>query len=402
MRALLWVIGLFALAVALPVAARYFPGYVLLVMPAHRVELSLSFATLLLAAAFVLAYILLRALSLTVDMPARAKGFRAEQRRLRAQRSFQQALSAFFEGRYGKAERAAREALEGGEPPALCLVIAARSAHEQKHFQSRDDYLQQLEFSAPQSSYLRLMTQAELLLEDRRYHDALQTLGRLHDKHTAALRLELKAQQQAKNWDQVLSLLPQLEKRKVLEPSLLEQLRRYAQTENLKRKANDSKSLREYWERLPTEQQREPRIAAAAAQGFVALGECSGAHGIVEQSLDVEWDPSLLQLYVECLPRDARRHLERAEGWLKQHPGDPLLLLALGELCMHQELWGKARSYLEASLAVEPGHSAYVRLGRLLERIGKPEEASQAYRRGLELTLEQLKLSTGGRRRVPS
>ena len=38
MRALLWVIGLFALAVALPVAARYFPGYVLLVLPAHRVK----------------------------------------------------------------------------------------------------------------------------------------------------------------------------------------------------------------------------------------------------------------------------------------------------------------------------------------------------------------------------
>ena len=82
MRALLWVIGLFALAVALPVAARYFPGYVLLVLPAHRVELSLSFATLLLGAAFVLAYILLRALSLTLEMPARAKGFRREQRRL--------------------------------------------------------------------------------------------------------------------------------------------------------------------------------------------------------------------------------------------------------------------------------------------------------------------------------
>jgi len=282
MRALLWVIGLFALAVALPVAARYFPGYVLLVLPAHRVELSLSFAALLLAAAFVLAYILLRALSLTLEMPARAKGFRREQRRLQAQRSFQQALTAFFEGRYGRAERAAREALEGGEPPALCLVIAARSAHEQKHFQSRDDYLQQLEFSAPQSSYLRLMTHAELLLEDRRYHDALQTLGKLHDKHTAALRLELRAQQQAKNWDQVLGLLPQLEKRKVLEPSLLEQVRRYAQTENIKRKAHDSKSLREYWDRLPSDLQREPRIAAAAAQGFVALGECNGAHAIVE------------------------------------------------------------------------------------------------------------------------
>ena len=49
MKALLWIIGLFALAVALPVAARYFPGYVLLVLPSHRVELSLSFAAILLA-----------------------------------------------------------------------------------------------------------------------------------------------------------------------------------------------------------------------------------------------------------------------------------------------------------------------------------------------------------------
>ncbi len=400
MRALLWVIGLFALAVALPVAARYFPGYVLLVLPAHRVELSLSFAALLVAVALVLAYILLRALSLTLSMPARAKEFRRQQRRLQGQRIFQQALTAFFERRYGRAERAAREALDTGESPALCLVVAARAAHEQKHFQARDEYLQQMEERAAHATSLRLMTQAELLLEDRRYHDALQALARLQDKPAAALRLELRAQQQAKNWDQVLALVPLLDKRKVLEPSLLEQVRRYAHTENLKRKANDSKSLQEYWEHLPAEQKRENRLAAAAARGFIALGHCTEAHAIIEQSLDAEWDPALLQLYVDCLPRDARRHLERAEGWLKQHPGDPLLLLALGELCMHQELWGKARSYLEASLAVDPSHSAYVRLGRLLERIGKPEEASQAYRRGLDLTLSHLKISTGGRRRV--
>jgi HemY protein len=401
MRALLWIVGLFAVAVALPVAARYFPGYVLVVLPTHRVELSLSFAAILLVAGFVLAYLLLRALSLTLGMPAKAQEFRRSQRRAQAQRTFQQALAAFFEGRYGRAERAARDALDAGEQPALCLVIAARAAHEQKHFQLRDEYLQQLEARAPESHYVRLMTQAELLLEDRRYHDALQALARLQDKHTAALRLELRAHQQAQNWDQVLSLLPLLDKRRVLEHSLLDQVRRYALTENLKRKAVDGKSLHEYWDRLPLEQKRESRIAAAAAQSFLALGESSEAHAVVEQSLDADWDPALLTLYVECLPRDARRHLERAEGWLKEHPGDPLLLLALGELCMQQELWGKARSYLEASLAVDPSHSAFVQLGRLLERIGKPEEASQAYRRGLELTLGQLKLTTGGRRRVP-
>ena len=149
-----------------------------------------------------------------------------------------------------------------------------------------------------------------------------------------------------------------------------------------------------------------PRIASTAASRqprrrcFIALGGCDEAHGIIEQSLEAHWDSALLPLYVQCLPRDARRHLERAEGWLQEHPGDPVLLLALGELCMQQELWGKARSYLEASLAIEPSHTAYVQFGKLLERIGKPEEASQVYRNGLELALGQLKESTGGRRRV--
>ena len=46
--------------------------------------------------------------------------------------------------------------------------------------------------------------------------------------------------------------------------------------------------------------------------------------------------------------------IERAESWLKQHPDDAALLLTLGRLCAQQELWGKAQSYLDASIAVEP------------------------------------------------
>ena len=400
MRALLWIVGLFALAVALTVAARYSPGYVLLVLPSHRVEVSLNFAVVLGLLGFVVAYALVRALSLTLTMPIRAALFRRDQQRMRARRAFQEALRAYLEGRFGRAERAARQALQQNEAVGLSLVIAARSAHELKSFQARDQYLQEMESRAPQDNYLRLMTQAELLLDDRRYHDALQALSRLQDKHTAALRLELKAQQLARNWDQVLVLLPQLEKRKVFEPALLEQFKRYAQTENLKRKALDARALREFWDKLPADDRRDSRIAAAAAQCFISLGGCDEAHRIVEESVEAHWDPTLLPLYVQCLPRDARRHLERAEGWLRGHPGDPALLLALGQLCVQQELWGKARSYFEASLAIEPSHTAYVELGKLLERIGKPEEASQVYRKGLELALGQLRDSTGGRRRV--
>jgi HemY protein len=399
MRALIWVVALFSVAVGITVAARYNAGYVLMVLPSHRIELSVNLGVLLLLAAFAGFYLLMRALALGLAMPVRAREFRRSQEQLRARRVLGEALKSYFEGRHGRAERAAQEALALGESPALALAVAARAAHELRSFQARDEYLQRMDRLAPEEGYLRAMTQAELLLEERRYHDALRALSPLQDKHTAALKLEMRAYQQARNWDQVLALLPQLERRKVFEPDVLAQLRHYAQSENLKRKALDAKTLREYWERLPPADRKDPRLSAAAAGCFIALGGCAEAHRIIEDSLDAAWDSTLLPLYVECLPRDARKHLERAEAWLKQHPADPVLLLALGLICMKQELWGKARSYLEASLAVEPSHTAYIKLGDLLDRLGKPEEAAAVYRRGLDLALVQLKECTGGRRK---
>jgi len=399
LRPLIWVIGLFALAVALTVAARYSMGFVLLVLPTHRIELSITLAAILLLLAFLALYLLARALHVALGMPGRARAYRASQERTRARRLFEDGLRAFLEGRFGRARRGSRDAAQLGEWPGLSLALAARSAHELRDYSGRDACLEQMEALAPQEVYLREVTRAELLLDERRHYDALNALARLPDVHTGALKLELKAQQLAQNWDRVLALIPQLEKRKVMEPGVVEQLRRHALTQNVRRKALDVNSLREYLDRLSAEERKDARIAAAAAQELIGLGASAEAHRLIEESLAQSWDSNLLRPYVAGLPKDARRHLERAEEWLGHHPGDAQLLLALGELCMHQELWGKARSYLEASLAVEPSHSACVKLGQLLERVGKSDEASQVYRRGLELALAQLQDATGGRRR---
>jgi len=399
LRPLIWVIGLFALAVALTVAARYSTGFVLLVLPMHRIELSITLAVILLLLAFLALYLLARALLVALGMPGRAREYRATQERTRARRLFEDALRAFLEGRFGRARRGARDAAQLGEWPGLSLALAARSAHELRDYSGRDACLEQMEALAPQDVYLREVTRAELLLDERRHYDALNALARLPDVHTGALKLELKAQQLAQNWDRVLALIPQLEKRKVMEPGVIAQLRRHALTQNVRRKALDLNTLREYLDRLSADERRDARIAAAAAHELIELGASAEAHRLLEDSLAQSWDSNLLGPYVTGLPKDARRHLERAEEWLGRHPGDAQLLLALGELCMHQELWGKARSYLEASLAVEPSHSACVKLGQLLERVGKSDEASRVYRRGLELALAQLKGATGGRRR---
>ena len=399
MRALLWVSGLFAVAVGLVIAARYNSGYVLLVLPLWRAELSLNFAIMLALSVFFIAYVLVRTIIITATLPSRVRAFQKRRSENRARAVFNEALVNFFEGRFGRAEKAAAAALKAGESPALSAMLAARAAHGMRAYATRDKYLAKSASTDPDEDAMRFMAQAEMLLDERRYYDALDVLKRLPEKHTAALRLELRAQQMAMNWERVLALIPQLEKRRVFERPVVAQLRRQAVIENLKRKAVDDKSLREYWDRLPAEDRYDPRIAATAAQSFIALGGCQQAHKIVEEGLERQWDPALLANYSECLGADVRQQLERAEKWLEQHPRDAVLLLTLGRLCAHQGLWGKARSYLEASLSIEPTHSAHLELGRLLEREGKPAEAAAAYQKALEVTLEQLKQHAGGRRR---
>ena len=57
-----------------------------------------------------------------------------------------------------------------------------------------------------------------------------------------------------------------------------------------------------------------------------------------------------------------------------------MLLLALGRMCLRQRLWGKAQSYLEASLAVAESQEAHLELARLFDLLERSEEANQHYR----------------------
>ena len=122
-------------------------------------------------------------------------------------------------------------------------------------------------------------------------------------------------------------------------------------------------ALQEYWQTISSADKKDSKLAAAAAQACTAIGDCATAHQIIEQSLDAQWDSELAELYAECSGSDAISQIERAEAWLKSHPNDACLLLALGKLCVHCELWGKAQNYLEASLSVEPGLSRSSRVG---------------------------------------
>jgi HemY protein len=395
MRALFWLLAVFAAAVAIAVAGRFGEGHVLLVYPPWRVETSLLFAVLVLAAGFLLGYAAVRFVGGTLELPARVREYRQGRRRLQAQGALSAALQCYYEGRYARAEREAALAWEEGVSPGIAALIAARAAQQMHESERRDRWLERAGQAGESLHAARLLTQAELALEERDFTGARNALRELHGagpRNIAAARMQLRAARGAQDWEEVLRLTALLEKRGALAPAIVEENRVQAQIELLARAAGERGRLEARLRRVPAEDLEHPRVAAAAARAAAELGNAALARELIEKSLAKEWNGGLAQLYGElprmdpqCTQEEARSRIERAERWLREHGQDAQLLAALGRLCMAAELWGKAQNYLEASLSFGETRAAHVELARLAEREGRTADAQKHFRRAGEL-----------------
>ena len=186
-------------------------------------------------------------------------------------------------------------------------------------------------------------------------------------------------------------LVDQLVKRKVYGPQEGEYLRAAAHAGELEARAHDPAGLRAYWSDLSDADQRLSKIARAAAKSFLALGGDREAAEILARSLERQWEADLVLLYAECRTPEPTKQLGEAERWLAQHDHDATLLYALGALCTRAQLWGKAQTYFEASLALDDAYETRVALGELFARLDRPDEANAHLAAALNLALAELR-----------
>jgi HemY protein len=388
MKYLLWILGLFAAAVAIATAANRSSAYVLLVYPPYRIELSLVLFTVILLAVFAGTGVLVWMLTAALRLPAYVRKFRMQRMQARAHKQLEKVLGTFFEGRYAAAEKAATRAMESGDRSALYPIVAARSAHELREYQKRDAYLSAVAGKRVGDTSMKLMAASKFMLDQRNPHAALSALHEMRDSgvknHIGALALELKAQQQAGNWDEVLNVLDQLERRSSIDVKFAGQLRQQAWLELIRRQP-DLAGLTGCLKRIPPNLKRNGKIAAAAAHALIKMGGGTLAQQLLSDSLEAQWDSELAASYGDCISGDVVAQIEQAEKWLRSHQQDPGLLLALGKLCLHQKLWGKAQSYLDASISISPSQAAYTALALLAERLGRSDEAFRYYHKAMSL-----------------
>src|SRR3954464_11504625 len=189
MRSLLWLVAVFAAAVALVVVGRVDAGYVLFVYPPYRVEVTMIFFAITALAGFMLLYGLARVMGQVLTLPATVRAYRARRRRERAHAALARALQAYYEGRYRRAEREAALAYETGTVPGIAALLAARAAHQLRDFAARDRWFERADSAGDAWRTARLVSRAELALAERDFgaaRDALRGLEGAAPPHRGA------------------------------------------------------------------------------------------------------------------------------------------------------------------------------------------------------------------------
>ncbi|WP_297573026.1 heme biosynthesis HemY N-terminal domain-containing protein [uncultured Deefgea sp.] len=395
MRFLIWFIGLFSLAVGLTLFAQVNSGYALIFLPPWRLEISLNIFILLLIGSVIVLYLGLRMLAELGGLPERVRRYRLRQQEIASVQLEREARTAFYEGRFQRSERLASEAFAASPNDAAYAVnglLAARAAHSMRDYAKRDAYFEQLQARLGEQHLATLMSMAELYLDERRYNEASQAIAaarEINPKLTAAMKIELRLRQRERNPDAVLKLIEQLTRSDALDAEQANHIRIAAYQQQLRQHPMSVRELKDWCRKVPEADRLNPQLAASIATQYQEQGEPALARETLAAAIDAEWNSELLEQYgVLGLRGEAlTAQLQQAEQWLKQHPNDHRLLLTLGRLCYQRELWGKAQTYLEASIAVKPTAIAHAELARLLDQLEHTEQANLHYRASLSIAL---------------
>jgi HemY protein len=390
MRIFIRILILFALAVGIAIGGRFNAGNVVLFYPPTRIDVSLNFFLLILAAVFFVVYLIVRTIIVTTEMPKKVAEYRQGKRERESNRALRDALKALFEGRFGHAEKSAAKALDLPDNKALASLVGAKAAHHMSQFERRNAWFAGIEDDVAYKT-ARLVTMTELYVDEHKAEQALEAVKELNargKRHIQVLRWALKANQQAKNWAEVVKLVRTLEKNHAIHPALAGRLREMAYEALLKENGHDAESLRRIWSEVPTTERKNRYIAVTAATAFTKCQLLEEARNIVERALAEEWDNRLLRSYREAAGSEGsaalRSQIEYCEDWLNKQVRNAELELTLGVLCFHQKLWGKAQVHLEDAL----NHAQETRilrevnlsLAQLHDKLGQTAEATKYYR----------------------
>lgn len=395
----LFIIALIILvaSVLLVAAIEYDPGYILISLGQYTLETSfwigLIVVALLLGALYFTSRFIRRSIagSTALGQWMLGRDYR------RSQQQTTKGLIAFIEGNWQTSLRILSRAAEKSETPLLNYLVAARASHAMGDAVQQKALLKKAEESTTGAAIAVGLTQAELQLRSGHLEQSLATLMRVRrnaGKHPYVLYLLKAVYEGLNDWNEVLELLPQLKKYKVLKPEELASLELSASKNSLDEaaKINGDRlaELRKLWQSFSKVVRKDSDCVACYTGYIIQLGGDTEAEKLIRDQLKKDWNKQLVSLYGSVAGEDVGKQLIHAENWLKERNNDANLLLCLGRLSLRNELWGKARVYFESSYKLENTGEVCAELGRLLACLGEHEKSNEYFHSGLLLATREL------------
>jgi len=360
-------------------------GYVLINFRGYTVEMSVP---VLIFVAF-LAYLAVRALIRIWRAPRELGAMAARGRAQRARQRISKGFIALSEGKLARGERLLTKGAANSETPLLNYLAAARTAQAQGDRQRRDGWLMMAQDSDAGTTNAVLLIQTELQIAAGEYQAARKNLAHIRDSrpnHPQALKLLGELLHIEHDWHALTDLLPQLRRARNIPARTLDDWTIASFEARLAAPNLDLDSIEAYWNQLPRTLRKHERLLRARIQALVAGNNNELAASASCKALKSNWDSELVAIYGKLKLADKNGQLRQTEKWLHQYPEDPIILLAAGRTCIRNELWGKARSYIESSLAIAATPVAYQELGQLMLKLDDTPAATTAFAKGLTLS----------------
>lgn len=390
MSRLLFFLLVLLIAVWLGVRIAADPGYMLIAYRHWTIEMPLWLSLIGVLITFGLLYFLLRAIQFIRFLPKHWRQWKIQRYCAKGQMLMQQGLIALAQGHFREADKKLLKATRYVKTPWLEYLAMALGAQQQGNLAQLDVLLEKAYAAKPDAEVAIGIVQAKFQLAQNKYEQALALLQRLRTlapKQFYILKLLADIYLHLNEWNKLIDLLPLLRRYEVMPKSALMQLE--IQTyQNFLNTFNDNKVLtvlQNQWQRIPKHIREEPVLILDYCKLLVQLDAPDYAEELIRKTVRKNYLPSLVHYY--GLIKSRARQLVTAESWLQAHPKDPILLLTLGRLAQREQLWGKARSYYDASLSFEPMPETYYALAQLQEQHNDSTKALQNYRKGLESIL---------------
>jgi len=363
------------------------PGYVAISIRGHLFEMSVpvlfSLVILIIATIFLLRFVFVA--------PRRLGEAAGRYRSGRAGQKLTRGLIEMAEGNFARGEKLLARAAGTSDSPLFNYLQAARAAHLQGRDERRDEWLKLAYEETPEATNAVLLTQAEFQLDRRQYEQALATLCRIEENspdHSYALALMGRTYFRLEDWAKLEQILPRLKKHGRTDKVTLDEWARRVHLEHVN-SAADGDAVIQAWKQLPKRLKSDLSLLEAYYTRLIETGMHEKAEKDLVAALKSEWRGPLVRVFGLVEGKDPSKQLKRAEGWLANRGEDPDLLLTAARLCLRNELWGKARSYLESVISLRPTPEAYHEYGQLLNQLGETDDAARAFRDGLNLVTEE-------------